>query len=1169
MTINTRRAAKWLIAGVMLLNCAVAHGSAMDFRKPGEKDDPFAQDIRKTNALTPQQEQKTFHLPPGFEIQLVASEPDILKPVNMQFDAKGRLWITNTHEYPFPAPLGKERDSIKVIEIGPDGHATKITTFRDHLNIPIGLYPYKDGVIAHSIPKISMYWDDAGGDYADQKKVLYGDFGYKADTHGMTGNFRRGFDGYLYATHGFNNKSHVTALNGMSIKLESGNTYRMGLDGNYIEQFTWGQTNPFGLCFDPLGNLYSADSHSRPIMQLLRGGYYIGISKSDDGLGFAPMIMNHMHGSTAIAGVVYYAAKLFPKEYWGRMFVGNVVTSRINQDSITHVGSTPVAHEEKDFLICDDPWFRPVDTQVGPDGALYIADFYNRIIAHYEVPLDNPGRDRERGRIWRITYHGAPANFGPDWSKAALPDLITGLANDNLAVRMIVMNQITDRFGPAANDAVATMVHDSKSTIWQKVHGLWLLYRGSALDLPTLSAAAGSSDTELRVHAMRILAETHPWSDSQRELALAGLADSDALVRRCAADAFSTHPAGENVRPLLALDETTPKSDAQLKYTARMALRNQLRPPGVIANIGGLSPNDALAIADVLPSIPTAEAANFLIDHGSDLAGDPADIEKYLHHAVKYADVAHRDQVAEFIHQQYADDLDQQLLLYQTLVDASRQSRAKLGDKTRQWGGDLADRVLRMPPSGWTAAPADNLPPSSNPWTLEMVPCSDGVNGKRFLSSRPLGETLTGKYRSPPFAIPAKFSFFFAGHDGNPSTQPASQNFVRLIDVQTGEKIAEAHPPRNDVAQKITWDLHDQRGRRAYLELIDGDPETAYAWIAVGRFNPPVVHLPTSSNEDQRVAWAAHLALEMHLTGQTDQLRKLMGLAGASDESRVAAAAALLSFHDEASIAAMAAIVANPSEQITVREQIARALGDSNIPAARTALVGVCKEAPGRVQTAIAKVLAKSHDGANILFDAVAAGKAPPRLLQDPALLQSLKAAGIKDLDARVQTLTQGLPSPKAEMAHLIEQRRAAFRASTPNADHGRLVFIANCTVCHQLDGVGHLVGPQLDGIGNRGVDRLVEDVMDPNANVDPAFHFSTVTLDDGTILTALQKRSDADTISFTDTTGKEITVRKDEIVQRVESSASLMPTNFSEILKPADFNDLIAFLLTHKGQKK
>src|SRR5213594_275345 len=106
---------------------------------------PFAENVRPTEALTPELEQKSFHLPPGFEVQLVAAEPDIAKPMNLAFDATGRLWVTTSREYPFPASPDKPaRDRIMIFDdFGPDGRARKVTTFADGLNIPIGLYPFR------------------------------------------------------------------------------------------------------------------------------------------------------------------------------------------------------------------------------------------------------------------------------------------------------------------------------------------------------------------------------------------------------------------------------------------------------------------------------------------------------------------------------------------------------------------------------------------------------------------------------------------------------------------------------------------------------------------------------------------------------------------------------------------------------------------------------------------------------------------------------------------------------------------------------------------------------------------------------------------------------------------------------------------------------------------
>src|SRR5690606_31467744 len=160
--------------------------------------------------------------------------------------------------------------------------------------------------------------------------------------------------------------------------------------------------------------------------------WYPSFGKPHDGLGFAPEMIEHLHGSTGIAGIAYYAADQFPEPYRETMFIGNPVTGKINHDRLQQFGSTYKAIELPDFLTCDDPWFRPVDICLAPDGSLYVADFYNRIIGHYEVPLEHPGRDRERGRIWRIVYRGTgdtpvAVDRTPDLTKQSLPELLTCL----------------------------------------------------------------------------------------------------------------------------------------------------------------------------------------------------------------------------------------------------------------------------------------------------------------------------------------------------------------------------------------------------------------------------------------------------------------------------------------------------------------------------------------------------------------------------------------------------------------------------------------------------------------------------------------------------------------------------------------------------------------------
>src|SRR5205085_86235 len=173
-----------------------------------------------------------------------------------------------------------------------------------------------ESALVLNTPNVCRLSDTDGDGKADKKEVLYATYGF-ADTHGMTNSFTWGFDGWVYACHGFYNSSTVKGADGRPISMQSGNTYRMRPDGSHLEQWTWGQVNPFGICFDPLGNLWSADCHTQPIYQLLRGAYYPSFGKPHDGLGFAPETISRYDDSTAIAGITYYAADHFPPAYRG------------------------------------------------------------------------------------------------------------------------------------------------------------------------------------------------------------------------------------------------------------------------------------------------------------------------------------------------------------------------------------------------------------------------------------------------------------------------------------------------------------------------------------------------------------------------------------------------------------------------------------------------------------------------------------------------------------------------------------------------------------------------------------------------------------------------------------------------------------------------------------
>lgn len=1132
----------------------------------------FADIVRKTEPLTPDQEQKTFHLPPGFEIQLVASEPDFIgKPMNMAFDAKGRLWVTVSREYPFPVPLDKTgRDQIVLLEnFDANGRAQKVSTFAEGLNIPIGLYPYKNGVIGFSIPNVYFFQDTDGDGKADKKEIVMSRFGFEKDTHGMTSSFRRGYDGFLYADHGFNNDSDLKAKDGSEIKLNSGNVYRFKPDGSHVEQFTWGQVNPFGLMFDHLGDLWSTDCHSSPVYMLLRGAYYPSFGKPHDGLGFAPQICEHSHGSTAIGGMVFYAATNFPAQFRNNTYIGNVMTCRINRDSFIEHGSTRIAKEEPDLLSCDDPWFRPVDLQLGPDGAIYVADFYNRIIGHYEVPLTHPGRDRERGRIWKIVYKPGQEKFTPAKNISAL---VAELGNANITRRMLAMNELVDNVGKPAIKPLEKVLKNKKSNLFQKAHSLWTLQRLGALEAKVLATAAKDSSHEVRVHVMRILSENESWSDAERTIAFAGLKDSDAYVQRAAADALGRHPSFENVEQLLVLRNNISKEDSQLLHVVRMAFRNQLQRPENLARLSkaNLTEADSRAAAEVAVGVKATEAGDFLLQHIQKFSETGQKLSDYLRHAARYAPESQMSEVAKFARKKFTDDLDFQLALFKSVQEGTQQRGAKLDASVRNWGADLAEKLLAsVDPEtlDWRNSPMKGND-TTNPWTFQERPCSDGKNATVISSLAPGGESFTGILRSKTFSIPEKLSFYLCGHDGSPDRPAAKKNFVRLRSADN-KKLMEVVPPRNDTAQFITWDLKKYKGERGFLEIVDGNRGHSYAWIGIGRFNPEVVPFPRviPNQVDKRQLSAAELAETLDLKKLTPQLVQLLKNESADVDARGAATKALTKLAEKPPVADFAYILRNGEEPMKLREKCAQALAQMNTAEAKNALIETMRSASQSLQTQIALALASNADGAETLLAAVEAGKTSAHCLQENSVKDRLASAKPKDFQARVEKLTKDLAPISEEKQKLIDARRAGFLAAETSLENGAKVFEKTCMVCHAMDGKGANVGPQLDGVGNRGAERIIEDILDPNRAVDPAFYYSNVTLKDDRVITGLFRREEGSVLIFADSTGKEVPVAKNEISERRESHNSLMPENFSEALPEQDFYDLVAFLLSKSGK--
>ncbi|MEX0742321.1 MAG: HEAT repeat domain-containing protein, partial [Phycisphaeraceae bacterium] len=726
-------------------------------------------------------------------------------------------------------------------------------TFAEGLNIPIGVLPTHDGVLAHSIPNVYRFADTTGDGQADERTTLLTGVGYE-DTHGMTNSFTHWVDGWVYAQHGFRNTSMIEDRAGNKLPLQSGNAYRFRPDGHGLEQWSHGQVNPFGLAFDPLGNLYSADCHTRPVYMLLRGAYYPSFGQPHDGLGFGPEMIDHYHGSTGIAGIIYYEATQFPPQYRDCLYVGNVVTRRIHRDRLEQHGSTYLTDTQEEFLTSDDPWFRPVDVHLGPDGALYILDFYNAIIGHYEVPLDHPDRDHFRGRIWRIVYTGTDevkpehnAHAGQfDLTTHDADELVADLGSPNLTVRTFATHQLVERIGSDAAQPVRRIM-TPRSIPAQRAHGLWVLHRLGELDDALVTQLADDEERIVRVHLMKALGEREGWSDSVGEIVRAATEDTDPFVRRAAADALGRHPAEANVMPLLNLWKNAPAEDTHLIHQTRISLRDQMLEPAIARAMMGhaLSNEHRARLAEVAVAAPHPAAASFVLQYVEGTQGIAGDqLDAYLRFAANNLPLDRIDVLARLMRERFSDEPAFQLSVLRSIQQGLATQGVEPTSELRDWASEVVSVTLdRHAGQAWTNHAAPDFPDSPSPWATEERPSSDGQTA-RLLSSLPLGEQRTGVLRSHAIELPAEITFYMAGHNGPTSEEAVVKNFIRLRHAETNEVLAESLPPRHDTAQPYKWDLQGYEGEPAFIEITDADDASGYAWLAVGRFDPPLVKVP-------------------------------------------------------------------------------------------------------------------------------------------------------------------------------------------------------------------------------------------------------------------------------------------------------------------------------------
>ncbi|HEY7155707.1 MAG TPA: PVC-type heme-binding CxxCH protein, partial [Gemmataceae bacterium] len=517
--------------------------------------------------FSPRRSVERIELPEGFRATLFAGEPDIIKPIAMTLDDRGRLWVVESHSYPNWLPEGKQgRDRILIFEDKKgSGHFDSCKVFWDKGTNLSGIAVGFGGVWLCATPNLLFIPVRPGEDKpAAAPKVVLDGWDLQAK-HNVFNDLTWGPDGWLYGCNGITVTSYIgrpDTPKEKRIALNCG-VWRYHPVKETFEVFAWGTTNPWGLDFDDYGEMFITNCVIKHLFHVVPGAHFVRMFGQDlnpNCYGLMPSCADHIHwgggawttsrggqgahdapgGGHAHVGAMVYLGDNWPDSYRNHIFMCNLHGNRVNRDVLERRGSGYVAHHGKDFLMAHDSWFRGISLVCGPDGGVFVSDWHDTGECH-----DYDGVE-PCGRIYKVTY-GDSAAVNPDLSAMSDAQLVRLQLHKNdwwvrHARRLLQERAYAGKLDKHVRRVLRDML-DKQPEVTRKLRALWALHVTGPLDEKTLLGLLDDEHAEIRVWAVRLMVEDKRISDdATKRLAELARSDKAASVRLSLASALQRLP---------------------------------------------------------------------------------------------------------------------------------------------------------------------------------------------------------------------------------------------------------------------------------------------------------------------------------------------------------------------------------------------------------------------------------------------------------------------------------------------------------------------------------------------------------------------------------------------------------------------------------------------------